>query len=159
MPNSLGKSLTNEEQNCREAFQRLDRERADTFVRANAWSALIVARDRGVQHLVVPFVAVRMREDPLAVAFSIVGTISGVTSAPNPLDSRRSAALVGSVPCDVLFDARRPAGVPPCERPGPCPHEVSIYILEEDNDDADNQRLAMRRLRTEYHEGPLPSGS
>jgi hypothetical protein len=134
------KSLSREEHSIRVQFDAIGK---DDERRGSLWSKLQRARSRSARQNERLLVRVRLQEHPAHIASCLIADLEILTletgrsggSYPNRIDAY--------VRCELLFDT----DLPPCERPGTCPHEVVVYSMKRDNSESADQERAWDALR------------
>ncbi len=140
MTDAVRKSLSPEEHSIRVQFDAL---RKDDERRAGLWSVLQDARSRSAREKQRLSVRVRLQERPARIASCLIADIELLKSG-----TRRSGAFYpnridGYLKCELLFDT----DLPPCERPGACPHEVVVFVMKTDNAGSAVEERAWDALR------------
>lgn len=127
MANETRRSLSKEEHELRLRFDAAPRDGID-LARGRLWRALMEARARGARSQQRLAVRVHLRDSPV-IASCLVANLKIVLGIANPTAGTRPHRIEAYAPCELLFGGE----FPPCDRPGVCPHDVVVYVLESDN--------------------------
>jgi hypothetical protein len=146
MADGVRKSLSPEEHAIRVRFDALGRgdER-----RAGLWSMLQDARRRAAREKQRLAVRVRLQDHPNRTASSLIADIVLIKSGTRRSGAFHANRTDGYVKCDLLFDT----DLPPCERPGACPHEIVVYVMKADHAGSAAEEGAWDALRELAEEG------
>jgi hypothetical protein len=120
------KSLSQEEHAIRALFDAM--EKADER-RGDLWSRLQDVRAKNAREKERLVVRVRLQENPTRSASCLVADLEILKSESHPGLGSHPNRIDAYVRCEVLFDT----DLPPCERPGPCPHQVVVFVMKSDN--------------------------
>jgi hypothetical protein len=139
----IGISLTLEERYIRALFDAATL--ADDQPHRHAlWKDLQHARLKGARHQKRPYVRVCLQEQPEHVCGScLVTNLRALGWAVHPLGRQHPAWLGAEIACDLLFETNDP----PCNRPGPHPHALKVYIEDSHNSRTRMGKTALGRLR------------
>ena len=140
MPTGVRRSLSPEEHAIRVQF---DAAQKGTELRGDLWRALQSARAKGARSKQRLVARLRFHERPASMASCVVGDLTIVAYDPNASRPSHGNRIDAYVSCELLFGT----DAPPCERPGPCPHEIVVYVLDSDNNKTDLEKRAMDSLR------------
>lgn len=141
MAEGTRRSLTKEEHALRLKFDVAPREATDGS-RRRLWRALTAARGAGALAQQRLAVTVHLRDKLALTALCLIADlriVQGIANASLGLAAQRVEAYA---PCELLFGAE----VPPCERPGTCPHDVVVFAMESDNNSSELERRAWEGL-------------
>jgi hypothetical protein len=98
-------------------------------------------RARGARVKERLFVRVRVHDRPV-IAACLVSDLR-IVSLPKVTAGFALAHRVEAyAPCELLFGPKTPL----CTRPGPCPHDVVVYVLQADNESIPAEQRAYESL-------------
>ncbi|MFI5312462.1 MAG: hypothetical protein ACHQQ3_14590 [Gemmatimonadales bacterium] len=136
------RSLSPLEHSVRLKFDAAPRDGADG-TRERLWEELKDARGKGARRMKRLFVRVRLQESPTRIASCLIADLRFTARTRASPPGAHAVRLDAYVSCELLFDS----DVPPCERPGPCPHDVVVYVMESDNDKSPLKKRAWDAMR------------
>ena len=142
MANAVRRSLSPEEHAIRVRFDAAPRDGGDGS-RARLWDELKETRAKGARDKKRLFVRLRLQESPTRIASCLIAALKFPASDPDSAGGLRAHRLDAYVSCEFLFDT----DLPPCERPGRCPHDVVVFVMESDNDKSPLKKRAWDAVR------------
>jgi len=133
MVEGVRKSLSREEHAVRMQFNSTPKEDVQ---RATLWRELQKTRRKGVQLKQRLFVKVRLKESTARIASCLVADLRIASPDSHVVGGSHETRIDAYAPCELIFDTDLPA----CDRPGTCPHDLVVYVME-----ADNVRTVVRK--------------
>ncbi|HLA91001.1 MAG TPA: hypothetical protein VJL28_11290 [Gemmatimonadaceae bacterium] len=142
MADGTRRSLSEEEHAIRLKFDAATHDGARDL-RARLWSELKEVRRKTARRKERLFVRIRFQEKPATISSCLIADLRLVSPIPQASGVSPAHRIDAYVSCELLLDAE----LPPCERPGPCPHELVAFVLESDNNETDLEKRAWAALR------------
>lgn len=134
------KSLSREEHAVRMQFDAAPK---DDDSRLKLWKDLQKTRAKGVRAKQRLLVKVRLQESQARIASCLVADLKIISPEAYASGDPHPNRIDAYAPCELLFDT----DLPPCNRGGPCPHDVVVYVMESDNSRTVVRQRAWEALR------------